>query len=608
MATNRVKNISHYDSYGRQITRGSEMLRKVNCDCYTENMQSNSTMGVVGNTDYSTCNCGTNTSTMSLESVKYNGCCSLYNSLNNTSGTGNNGTGQGTDSNKPNCSINNAFYFKYHNLRIRYVGFLFCNVNYIVDIDNRKVLYKSIKESTYTTLDRKISVSTNSITKAYTVAFNLVGCRYHAETEIYPNNIDKCTVTITDLDNYNKEMLDKCYTNIEFFDIKNMLDSNGNLITYIDYSDIFSLSEEDISSIFTYPDAIALISTILNNVSSQKDLVYVIKQLLVTIRNKWLEESSNNCECGCMNDTSVEGNEYPVDEDTEITCNCGCNNSNNKPSVVLPNGEFDYKSILPQDIAGTYIADNGDSFTLDINQGILRVRALRLGYTNDNGDRVYLVTDTGQTIGTEEQYSYIDGVTWKEEFMIDDHFNVTGILVKFLDSNNNTITTLQYKPKKKYLICIDDPDRIVYKKEYTGELNMDLSVNFTIVNKRGKKEVLPVTLYTKGIMEEVNNNEDSSVIIPITIPDTDYLNYILIEVNGKINDSIITGINLVTGEEYDYMIDMNKDDNKIYGVVKITDNIFDVMLNDEKLVIKFLPNKDATEEVIHTIHFKITDI
>lgn len=324
MPTNKVNYPSQFDTYGREISRRSSLYHNVDCECYDPS-KDNNTRGSLCSVDYNLDNAGDIVSPLPIKDVNYNGCKSLYQRVHS------NCTEESeliNDCTCPNEYHNNAFYFKYKNIRIRYVGFVYSNVNYIVDFDNRKVIYKPCQESCYVKLNRKISVSNNSITGSYSLGFNTINCNTFVNVEIYPNDINHCTVTLTSLKDYSKELLNECYTCIEYFDINNMTDKYGNLITFVDYNEVLSLTKEDLASIYSQNELVEILYSIIRNIKCSKDMTNVVKSILLSIKNK-------------LNDNTYMGDEdnMPICNDS---CNCGCNNNGNgntTPPYIKPNQE-----------------------------------------------------------------------------------------------------------------------------------------------------------------------------------------------------------------------------------------------------------------------------
>lgn len=186
---------------------------------------------------------------------------------------------------KPNVIVNPR-----RNLRIKFVGFIYNSINYIIDLDNKEVIYKSLKDTHYKRLKGKVSVMVSPITKSYSLNFNLYQECSCAEVEVYPNCIDHCSVTITDIKNHSKEILDDNYVAYEFFKIANMLDKNLNIITMVDYEVVFNLTENELATLFTYNEAISFIKEFIDNIYEEKDVMEVTKGLLHNIKNK-LNES-----------------------------------------------------------------------------------------------------------------------------------------------------------------------------------------------------------------------------------------------------------------------------------------------------------------------------
>ena len=336
---------NNFDSYGRQITREAYM----------------NTHGVdMSKRDVTDVNCyPVQTTPVSPLDIKYN----KGNNCNRPNDETNN------DNMYPDCS-NHALYLKYSNVRIKYVGFIYNRVNYIVDLDNRKVLFKPINHCTkYEQLANRVTVTSDSLTCSYKLGFNLYKICKVASVEIYPNDIENCNVIIFDKNTHEKEILDKDYISFEFFEPKNMLDANGNIITFINYSDIFKLTTNELMTLFTYPESIGLIKEILNNVMCSKDLVEVVKKLLIDVRTKYLDWMNGNipdCDGGMGN---IEDNEFP-----ECDCHpehrpphhhdhdCDCDHEHHHPPKppVEPTCPPHYhpEVVTEDDVIGKYYNEN----------------------------------------------------------------------------------------------------------------------------------------------------------------------------------------------------------------------------------------------------------
>ena len=246
---NRNSYPTKYDSYGRHITReaGMDTPIKMNCNSVT------------------------------ASDIKNNNCSCNNSSNSSTSNDANNTYADVT---------NHAMYLKYANVRIKFVGFIYNQINYIVDLDNRKVLYKSLKESKYQQLAKRVNVTSDSLTKSYKLGFHLYNESSVANVEVYPNDIENCNVTIVNLNTHETEILDKNYIAYEFFDAKNMLDECGNIITFVNYQDIFKLTAMELMTLFTYTESIDFIKNVLDSVLCNKDLVVVVQNLLTEIKQK----------------------------------------------------------------------------------------------------------------------------------------------------------------------------------------------------------------------------------------------------------------------------------------------------------------------------------
>lgn len=464
---------TNFDSYGRYITRESDMNH---CKTTTHNCKA------VGNCDYGLPNFPVQIPPMSVESIKYNRCDCDKSPVN---------------PNLSDCS-NHALYFKYHNVRIRYVGFIFHEINYIADLDNRIIFYKPLKETCYRQLPSKVSTSTNSLTNSYRLSFPLYKSHSCAEVEVYPKDIEHCSVTISDSISHEKLILPDEYTTFEFFDMKNMLDENGNLITLVDYKEVLDLTESELLMLYTFPEMVKLIKNILDNLSNEKDLTVVIKNLLVEMKRKLIE----NTGCGCNhNDTECSCSHHDIlDEDFPIhNCGCGCNH----PSTpIIPPAEDPFKI---EDLYGKYLSECGELLII-LPDG---------KYTSSN------IQDTS-TLEWKITYSLnMDGTIGKPIITLYEDLNVRTALAYMNKSLRNIYNAKNvYQKDTPYMPSID-----VSINDYKFFLDGDINAfdDITIKNDTDLKKEVSIEL-EKGFSDliiknllSISLNENNSIIKNITL-------------------------------------------------------------------------------------------
>lgn len=175
-------------------------------------------------------------------------------------------------------------------LRIKYVGFIADTTCYIVDLDNKEVLYKERQCTMYTKLTNRVVSFVNPINGAMTVSFATADRRFVAEVEVLPKCIEHCSVTLTSTETHEKELLSKDFVNFDYFDYNNLLDSKGNLLTYIDYNEVFGLTEEELSLIFTHEESINFIKRVVENIRGQYKFEEIIRGILTEIKSKITHE------------------------------------------------------------------------------------------------------------------------------------------------------------------------------------------------------------------------------------------------------------------------------------------------------------------------------
>jgi hypothetical protein len=172
------------------------------------------------------------------------------------------------------------------NLRIRFVGFIYGDINYIVDLDEREVSYKPVSCGVYRKLDTKISTFINPIDNSLTLSFKSINGHNTVEVEVYPQCIKHCSITLTNTVTHEKTVLAKEYYNFDYFLAGNLLDKDGNIFTFVDYNDVFSLTEEEIEIMFKNGESYNLIKRTLDDISIQKNFSIIIKNFLESVKVK----------------------------------------------------------------------------------------------------------------------------------------------------------------------------------------------------------------------------------------------------------------------------------------------------------------------------------
>jgi hypothetical protein len=180
------------------------------------------------------------------------------------------------------------------NLRIKYIGFIYNDINYIVDIDQKNVIYKPIKESVYKKYNVKVYVQVSPIDKSYSLSFNLYQELSFVEVIIYPNCVDDCTVIINNTNTNHKEIMSNDYVTYEYFKIANMVDENLNLVTLVDYEDVFALGTTQLANLYTYPETLDLIKSFIDATYKEKDSDKVIKEFLSNIKKRLVQFIENS--------------------------------------------------------------------------------------------------------------------------------------------------------------------------------------------------------------------------------------------------------------------------------------------------------------------------
>lgn len=471
---------SKFDAYGRQITREAYMDTPV--DMYSN---------VASNGSNETANYPVQTAPVSPLDVKYNGC----NCNNNSSGSG---SGSSADNTYTDCS-NHALYLKYSNVRIKYIGFIYNRVNYIVDLDNRKVLFKTLDYTKYQQLANRVTVTSDSLTCSYKLSFNMYKVCMVASVEIYPNDIQNCNVTITNKNTHESFLLDKDYIAYEFFDAKNMLDKNGNIITFINYQDIFKLTTADLMTLFSYPESINLIKSILDNVMNSKDLVSVVKDLLVDIKNKYIDWNSGICNddnnnditddefndgCNCTPDCPVCG------DDNDDGCICPPTDSDKPIRPCPPHTPPICPIIRESQLYGTYYGSDGEVITL-----------------SEGNKCTYSLCNPEDTL--EWKYYAVGDVNREK---IDD------IIVEILDIDTETFYRFSYAFRMRKLLSINN-----HGVEYARDVKEFPSLDFAVITK---EYITPSPIFVDGAISTENMDL-------VTLSDTNDLKHVSIQLDRK---------------------------------------------------------------------------
>lgn len=176
------------------------------------------------------------------------------------------------------------------NIRIKYVGFVFGTTNYLVDFDNREVTYKNAECTIYTKINNLVSVFSNPITKSSVLTFKLPEDKYVAEIEIFSNCITHCSVSLISTENHDRIMLEKDLFTYDYFSMDNMLDIENNISTFVDYNEVFDLTEEDLLLLFTHEQSINFIKRIIENINGQINFIDIIKGILGEVKSKITHE------------------------------------------------------------------------------------------------------------------------------------------------------------------------------------------------------------------------------------------------------------------------------------------------------------------------------
>lgn len=513
---NKQKNPTYFESYGRQQTTRSAEINQTLNNSLSGNPSCNCSNGNYNMNDYPT-----------------NG----DNNMNNTFS---------------NCNCNSAVYLKYCNLRIKYVGFIYDNVNYIVDLDNRCVLYKPKLESCWRHYNTKVSISSNDQLKSYQLSFKLIGNKDVATCEVYPNDINSCSVDITNIRSHKKQTLSNDYINYEFYSKRNMLDSRGNIITYNNYSKVFKLTQTELMKLFTHGESAELIHNLLEVLNLTKDTNITVDELLTTVRDKMnnndysggiddIINGGNNNSCGCGNSsckcTSIKNNESndnsssdntnidkPSDDNTNNGCNCGCGNT---PFEPIPKDVL--YEVEKEDIVGFYRSEMNDSIRfLDTNTVVMdRYKDEELSWYP-----YYIVDKSGDAIALIIRIELNDGIS-------------------YLDFEYNPVVN-ELKEVNKRLN--------VYKRTKSGEVNFNLNAVFVFTRNDGYETEKTIKLFKNGMIlgnspEEQNEETYDSFYNVLINEDIERAEIYFM---GELKDTFVQGLELslesLSGYKFKYII------------------------------------------------------
>lgn len=478
---NKRQNPTHYDSYGRrQLTRSSVINETLDADLSgnptLSSLKNSGSSGVASNANY----------TMNNYPVRVNP--------------------SGTDCCNPDTNnyydddFGHSLYLKYHNLRIKFVGFIYNNVNYIVDLDNRNVSYKPVKESCWRHYNTKLSVSSNALLKSYQLSFKLIGNNEMVTCEVYPNDISCCKVEVTNIVSHERQILSNDYINYEFYSKKNMLDSDGNIITYLNYANVFRLTVEEIMMLFTHQECATLIYDMLNLLNESKDSNIVTNELLIQIRNQMSNvdynngyddiinngnnNSNNNCSHGCCCDNvkyNLNGSNSNNGNNNNNTSNNGTNNSGNNNCSCDSNYPFTpiKENILyeveREDIAGLYRSEMNDTIDINIDSSVIMER-----FKEENliWEPYYIVGDSGRPIALIIRIKHEDGITYN-----DFAFNPITKELKELNKRMNK-----------------------YSRVKSGKVNFNLNAVFVFTREDGCETEKTLKLFRNGLLLGNNTN------------------------------------------------------------------------------------------------------
>lgn len=439
---NRKEYPSDFDSYGKFITREALMdssARRIKNNCL------------------SNCSCNSNPS-------------------DNSSNNGSNCPAD--DANRHFSSL----YLKYNNLRIKYVGFIYECINYIVDLDNRKVMFKPLKETKYQQLQCRVNVTSDNLTKSYKLGFHLYKSNYIANVEIYPNDIENCNVILTDRTTHNTEMLDKDYVAFEFFDAKNMLDEHGNIITFVNYQDIFKLDEQDLMTLFTYTESITFMKSILNSIMNSKDLTEVVKKLLIDIRAKYMDYMNNDCPCTPPSD---------LPDDSFIPSDDGCDCCN---PVKPPHHPDNCRPPKPP------IDDNHCHHHRPHKPGLKPVNEKELlgtYYNKKDNETISLNSDKTASLSfIKNEDSYVE---WSVYYVGDINCDIVeDIILELNDVTTDETYKFFYNPKSRILTNASD-STLVFERDIKEIPSLDFSFI-------GNDYTTPSLIFRDGVINDNNGS------------------------------------------------------------------------------------------------------
>lgn len=296
---------------------------------------------------------------------------------------------------------------EYDYLRLKYVGFIFNNTNYIVDFDNRVVFHRKVGSvsSAYYKLKEKITVRAQHTRTSMTLSFNISSpeTRYTVDVEIYPRVSYIANVTITNLDTLSKLTLSKDNYAVSCTTMNALLTDAWNIDTFMDFSKVLCLTKQDLDTIYTKQGLIDTIKSTLDTLdctSSPKEAIYTMLNKIMKTQEDYIEHKDSNTDEG--DDVFIPDMNHDCNHHHHHTCNC-------HPEVPdLPPYEDDtpdtegivgYKYTYDQ-IVGTYEIPNLVSITFLPNMK---------RYWNDNSTE----DDLADVELIEKLYTK-DGITYRD--------------------------------------------------------------------------------------------------------------------------------------------------------------------------------------------------
>lgn len=300
---------------------------------------------------------------------------------------------------------------EYDYLRLKYVGFIFNDTNYIIDFDNRTVYHRKVGSvsSAYYKLKEKITVRAQHTRTAMTLSFSISTSetRYTVDAEIYPRVSYFANVTITNLDTLSKLTLTKDMYAISCTTMNALLTDAWDIDTFMDFTKVLCLTKQDLDTIYTKQGLIDTIKSTLSTLdttSSPKKAIYNMLNEIMKTQEDYIEHKDSDTEEGDDVFIPNENPNYECNHHHHHSCSCHPDvpdlppyeDSDNTPDK---DGIIGYKYTYDQ-IVGTYEIPNLVSITFLPN---------KKRYWNDNIDGANLAD-----VELIEKLYTKDGITYRD--------------------------------------------------------------------------------------------------------------------------------------------------------------------------------------------------